>query len=65
MPKLKTWDNLPPAVRQHLVDRMHDREISIADLNQLRTAQSQFLIFAICTSKLVPGSSDVKMNASK
>ena len=36
MPKIERWDNLPNAVRQHLIDRMRDRAISIADLNQLR-----------------------------
>jgi hypothetical protein len=36
MPQIETWDSLPHAVRQHLVDRMRDRSISIADLNQLR-----------------------------
>jgi hypothetical protein len=36
MPHLETWDNLPPAIRQHLMDRMRDRRISIADLNKLR-----------------------------
>jgi hypothetical protein len=36
MPQIETWDNLPVAVRQHLIDRMRDRSISIADLNQLR-----------------------------
>jgi hypothetical protein len=36
MPKLETWDRFPPALRQHLIDRMHDRCISLADLNQLR-----------------------------
>jgi hypothetical protein len=36
MPKIDTWDNLPAAIRQHLVERMRDRAISIADLNQLR-----------------------------
>ena len=36
MPKIDRWDNFPAAVRQHLVDRMRDREITIADLNQLR-----------------------------
>ena len=36
MPKIERWDKLPAAVRQHLIDRMHDRTISIADLNQLR-----------------------------
>jgi len=36
MPKIETWDNLPAAVRQHLVERMRDRLISIADLNRLR-----------------------------
>jgi len=36
MPKIETWDNLPPGVRQHLLDRMRDRSIGIADLNRLR-----------------------------
>jgi len=36
MPKIARWDQLPGAVRQHLIDRMRDRSISLADLNQLR-----------------------------
>ncbi len=36
MPKIESWGNLPAGVRRHLVDRMHDRAISVADLNQLR-----------------------------
>lgn len=36
MPKIELWANLPDAVRQHLIDRMRDRAISIVDLNQLR-----------------------------
>jgi hypothetical protein len=36
MPKIELWDNFPEGVRQHLIDRMRDRAISIADLNQLR-----------------------------
>ncbi len=36
MPRIESWDNLPPNIRQHLVDRMRERSISIADLNQLR-----------------------------
>lgn len=36
MPKIERWENFPEAVRQHLIDRMRDRAISIADLNQLR-----------------------------
>jgi hypothetical protein len=36
MPRIASWDNLPPNVRQHLIDRMRERAISIADLNQLR-----------------------------
>jgi len=31
-----TWGRLPAGVRQHLVDRLRDRAISIGDLNQLR-----------------------------
>ncbi|HET9322223.1 MAG TPA: hypothetical protein VFO27_20695 [Bryobacteraceae bacterium] len=36
MPKIERWDNLPGAVRRHLIDRMRERAISIADLDQLR-----------------------------
>jgi len=36
MPKIMPWKNLPANVRNHLIDRMRDRAISIADLNQLR-----------------------------
>jgi hypothetical protein len=37
MPRIESWDNLPANVRQHLIDRMRERAITIADLNQLRT----------------------------
>ncbi len=36
VPHIERWDNLPEAVRQHLIDRMRDRAISASDLNQLR-----------------------------
>jgi hypothetical protein len=36
MPKIPRWDNLPANLRQHLVERLRDRSISLADLNQLR-----------------------------
>ena len=36
MPKIENWGNLPAGVRQHLIDRMRDRAISIADLDRLR-----------------------------
>ena len=36
MPKIERWENFPDAVRQHLIERMRDRAIGIADLNQLR-----------------------------
>ena len=36
MPKIARWAQLPAAVRQHLIDRMRERAISIADLNELR-----------------------------
>ena len=34
--KIETWSRLPRAVRDHLVERMHDRNIGFEDLNQLR-----------------------------
>jgi hypothetical protein len=36
MPKIASWDDLPAHVRQHLIERMRDRAISLAELNQLR-----------------------------
>src|ERR1700730_5601110 len=36
MPQIESWSHLPAAVRAHLVERMHDRKISLQDLNQLR-----------------------------
>lgn len=36
MPKIEQWDTLPEGVRQHLIDRMRDRAITVADVNQLR-----------------------------
>jgi hypothetical protein len=36
MPHIETWSRLPRAIRDHLMDRMRDRNISIEDLNQLR-----------------------------
>ena len=36
MPQIETWSRLPVGVRNHLVERMRDRNISLQDLNQLR-----------------------------
>jgi len=36
MPRIATWDELPPAIRDHLILRMRDRAIPTADLDQLR-----------------------------
>ena len=36
MPKIFGWKSLSKNVRQHLVERMRDREISLSDLNLLR-----------------------------
>lgn len=36
MPQIETWSRLPAALRDHLVERMHGRNISVQDLNQLR-----------------------------
>jgi hypothetical protein len=36
MPKIEQWAKFPEALRRHLIERMRDRSISLADLNQLR-----------------------------
>ena len=41
MPRIETWDNLLTGVRQHLIDRMRDRAIGIADLNHLQSGSTR------------------------
>ena len=36
MPQIETWPRMPTAIRDHLVERMHDRNLSLDDLNRLR-----------------------------
>jgi hypothetical protein len=36
MPRIETWSHIPDAIRNHLIERMRDRNISLSDLNQLR-----------------------------
>lgn len=36
MPQIETWSRIPAAIRDHMVERMRDRNISVDDLNQLR-----------------------------
>ena len=36
MPHIYPWSQLPVGIRNHLIDRMRDRSISVADLNGLR-----------------------------
>jgi hypothetical protein len=36
MPQIEIWPRLPVAVREHLIERMHDRKIGVEDLNRLR-----------------------------
>jgi hypothetical protein len=36
MPKIEHWEKFPNALKQHLIDRMRDRSVSLTDLNMLR-----------------------------
>ena len=36
MPHIEGWSGLPAGIREHLVERMCDRNISVDDLNQVR-----------------------------
>ena len=36
MPQIEIWARIPTAIRDHLIERMRDRNISLDDLNQLR-----------------------------
>ena len=35
-PQIASWSEIPAGIRQHLVQRMHDRNIGLEDLNRLR-----------------------------
>jgi hypothetical protein len=36
MPQIESWQRIPAPIRNHLVERMRDRNIDLDDLNQLR-----------------------------
>lgn len=36
MPQIELWSGLPATIRDHLIERMRDRNITLEDLNQLR-----------------------------
>jgi hypothetical protein len=36
MPQIETWSRIPATIRDHLIERMRDRNISVEDLNALR-----------------------------
>jgi hypothetical protein len=36
VPQITNWSHLPSAIRDHSIERMRDRKISLNDLNQLR-----------------------------
>ena len=36
MPQIESWPRFPAAIRDHLIERMRDRNISLDDLNRLR-----------------------------
>ncbi len=36
MPQIEGWSGIPAAIREHLIERMSDRNISLKDLNRLR-----------------------------
>ena len=36
MPQIANWSQIPAGIRQHLVQRMQDRNIGLEDLNRLR-----------------------------
>jgi hypothetical protein len=35
MPQIESWPRIPAAIRDHLIDRMRERHISLEDLSEL------------------------------
>jgi len=36
MPRIASWSQMPAGIREHLAERMRDRNIAVGDLNRLR-----------------------------
>jgi hypothetical protein len=36
MPQVETWPRIPVVIRDHLIERMRDRNVRVEDLNRLR-----------------------------
>jgi hypothetical protein len=36
MPQIERWPQIPAGIRDHLIERMRDRNINLDDLNRLR-----------------------------
>jgi len=36
MPQIESWSRIPRPIRDHLVERMRERSVSVEDLNRLR-----------------------------
>jgi len=36
MPQIASWSQIPASIRQHLVQRMRDRNVGLEDLNRWR-----------------------------
>lgn len=36
MPQIERWSQIPVGVREHLAERMRDRDVSVNDLKRLR-----------------------------
>jgi hypothetical protein len=76
MPKIR-WTNLPPALRQHLFDRVADRQISPEDLYKLKLWRESepeapdgpwykdFGSFKICGDRELPKTFLLKGQAAK
>ena len=66
MPKIR-WTNLPPSLRQHLFDRVADRQISAEDLCKLKLwrGEGEFPTeYEKEIHEAVPGSRYVKLSGA-
>jgi len=55
MPAIETWVKFPSGVRQHLLDRMRERAISIAGLNHLRLWIDSSVAKDLCRKRICFG----------
>ena len=64
MPQIETWSRLRAPIRNHLVERLHDGNISLEDLNQLRLWMESKPTYSMVGGSTISGPSNSAAKAN-